>query len=46
MSNTSVGQVYSQIINDVVEAARVDFEEGGVDASVLSELKAVSSAPC
>lgn len=39
MSNSQVGTVYQQIINDVLEASRVDFEEGGVDESVLEELK-------
>lgn len=39
MSNSQVGAVYQQIINDVLEASRVDFEEGGVDESVLEELK-------
>ncbi|KAI1459999.1 transcription factor IIA, alpha/beta subunit [Annulohypoxylon moriforme] len=39
MSNSQVGAVYSQIINDVLEASRVDFEEGGVDETVLEELK-------
>jgi transcription initiation factor TFIIA large subunit len=39
-----VGSVYQQIIKDVVESSRVDFEEGGVDESVLEELAAVSFA--
>ncbi len=42
MSNTQVGQVYQQIIADVVESSRVDFEEGGVDEHVLEELRMVS----
>ena len=42
MSNTSVGGVYQQIIRDVIEASRVDFEEGGVDESVLDEMGRVS----
>ena len=42
MSNQSVGTVYQQIIRDVVESSRVDFEEGGVDESVLDELARVS----
>ena len=41
MSNTQVGAVYQQIIADVVESSRVDFEEGGVDEHVLEELKLV-----
>ncbi|KAG0651972.1 transcription initiation factor IIA large subunit [Hyphodiscus hymeniophilus] len=39
MSNPQVGAVYQQIIADVVESSRVDFEEGGVDEHVLEELK-------
>jgi hypothetical protein len=43
MSNNQVGTVYQQIIQDVVESSRVDFEEGGVDEHVLEELKLVGS---
>lgn len=43
MSNSNVGNVYQQIIRDVVESSRVDFEEGGVDESVLEELSKVRS---
>jgi Transcription factor IIA, alpha/beta subunit len=43
MSNGQVGTVYQQIIQDVVESSRVDFEEGGVDEHVLEELKLVGS---
>ncbi|RKF75512.1 Transcription initiation factor IIA large subunit [Golovinomyces cichoracearum] len=39
MSNTQVGSVYQQIIADVIESSRVDFEEGGVDESVLEALR-------
>ncbi|KAL2756732.1 hypothetical protein ACRALDRAFT_1062416 [Sodiomyces alcalophilus JCM 7366] len=39
MSNHIVGSVYQQVIEDVINASRVDFEEGGVDESVLEELK-------
>lgn len=39
MSNSQVGSVYQQIIADVVESSRVDFEEGGVDENVLEELR-------
>jgi hypothetical protein len=42
MSNPLVGAVYQQIITDVVETSRVDFEEGGVEESVLEELAMVS----
>jgi transcription initiation factor TFIIA large subunit len=44
MSNSQVGQVYQQIIQDVIEASRTDFEEGGIDENVLDELKKVSLA--
>jgi transcription initiation factor TFIIA large subunit len=43
MSNTQVGSVYQQIISDVIDTSRVDFEEGGVDEHVLEELRMVSS---
>ncbi|KUJ08745.1 transcription factor IIA, alpha/beta subunit [Mollisia scopiformis] len=39
MSNTQVGNIYQQIISDVVDTSRVDFEEGGVDEQVLEELR-------
>jgi transcription initiation factor TFIIA large subunit len=42
MSNPNVGNVYHQIIRDVIDTSRVDFEEGGVDESVLDELARVS----
>lgn len=42
MSNSAVGNVYQQIIADVIEASRVDLEENGVDESILDELKQVS----
>ena len=42
MSNAHVGNVYQQIIADVVESSRVDFEEGGVEEGVLEELRLVS----
>jgi len=29
-------------MNDVLESSRIDFEEGGVDESVLNELRQVS----
>ncbi len=41
MSNTQVGNVYQQIISDVIDSSRVDFEEGGVDESVLEHLRMV-----
>lgn len=41
MSNTQVGSIYQQIISDVVESSRVDFEEGGVEEQVLEELRQV-----
>lgn len=39
MSNNVVGNVYQQVIEEVINASRVDFEEGGVDEAVLEELK-------
>ncbi|KAF9875915.1 transcription factor IIA [Colletotrichum karsti] len=39
MSNNAVGNVYDNIITEVINSSRVDFEEGGVDESVLEELK-------
>ncbi|KFY77966.1 hypothetical protein V499_02779 [Pseudogymnoascus sp. VKM F-103] len=44
MSNTTVGAVYQQIIRDVVDSSRVDFEEGGVDESVLDELSRIGES--
>lgn len=41
MSNANVGNIYQQIINEVIEASRVDFEEGGVEESVLDDLRKV-----
>jgi hypothetical protein len=42
MSNSVVGSVYEQIIEDVLSTSRVDFEENGVDEGVLDELRRVS----
>ncbi|KAK9416491.1 putative Transcription factor IIA, alpha/beta subunit [Seiridium unicorne] len=39
MSNSQVGQIYQQIIGDVLDSSRVDLEENGVDESILEELK-------
>ncbi|KAI3395716.1 hypothetical protein diail_939 [Diaporthe ilicicola] len=39
MSNASVGNIYHQIINEVIEASRVDFEDQGVGEEVLEELR-------
>ncbi|KAK2627428.1 hypothetical protein QTJ16_003394 [Diplocarpon rosae] len=39
MSNNQVGNVYAQIIDDVITSSRLDFEEGGVDERVLQELR-------
>jgi hypothetical protein len=41
MSNQAVGAVYKAIIDDVVNSSRVDFEESGVEESVLEELRQV-----
>lgn len=42
MSNSQVGGVYQQIINDVIQSSRVDFEEGAIDEAVLEQLRKVS----
>ncbi|KAF4979072.1 hypothetical protein FZEAL_4657 [Fusarium zealandicum] len=39
MSNQAVGNVYQAIIDEVVNSSRVDFEESGVEESVLEELR-------
>ncbi|RDA92920.1 hypothetical protein CP533_3890 [Ophiocordyceps camponoti-saundersi (nom. inval.)] len=39
MSNSAVGGVYQSIIEEVINSSRVDFEESGVDESVLEELR-------
>ncbi|KAK0657534.1 transcription factor IIA, alpha/beta subunit [Cercophora newfieldiana] len=39
MSNNHVGAVYDHIIQEVINAVRVDFEENGVDDGILEELK-------
>lgn len=41
MSNTAVGNVYQAIIDEVVNSSRVDFEESGIEESVLEELRQV-----
>lgn len=47
MSNSQVGTIYQQIIDDVLDTSRVDLEENGVDESILEELKLVSNpSPC
>lgn len=43
MSNQAVGGVYQTIIEEVVNSSRVDFEENGVEESVLEELRLVSA---
>jgi transcription initiation factor TFIIA large subunit len=44
MSNQAVGNVYQTIIEEVINSSRVDFEENGVEESVLEELRQVSHA--
>ncbi|KAH8179282.1 transcription factor IIA, alpha/beta subunit domain-containing protein [Sarocladium implicatum] len=39
MSNTAVGNVYQTIIDEVINSSRVDFEENGIEESVLDELR-------
>lgn len=43
-SNTisSQGDVYAKIIEGVIEASKVDFEENGVSSITLQEMKQVS----
>lgn len=41
MSNHAVGNVYQAIIEEVINSSRVDFEESGVEDSVLEELRKV-----
>lgn len=36
------GTVYDRVIQEVCEASRVDFEEGGVDQQTLEEMRMVS----
>lgn len=45
MSNQAVGTVYQIIIDEVINTSRVDFEESGVEESVLEELRQVSRCP-
>lgn len=45
MSNNLVGTIYQQIINEVIEASRVDFEDQGVGEDVLDELRMVRFLP-
>lgn len=44
MSNQHVGAVYAQIIEDVIDSSRVDFEEGGIEERILLELQKVSKS--
>lgn len=44
MSNQAVGNVYQTIINEVIDGSRVDFDESGVEESVLEELRQVRTA--
>ncbi|CAG8521048.1 4013_t:CDS:2 [Ambispora gerdemannii] len=41
MSNTAVSAVYNEVIKDVIENVKKDFEEMGVDESILEELRRV-----
>jgi len=42
MSNPAVGAVYENIIDDVIKKSKEDFEESGVDETVLEALREVS----
>ncbi|KAG6014087.1 hypothetical protein E4U43_006944 [Claviceps pusilla] len=44
MSNQAVGTVYQTIIDEVINTSRVDFEESGVEESVLEELRQFRSS--
>lgn len=47
MSNQAVGPLYQTIIEEVIAASRVDFEENGIEENVLEELRQVSRiVPC
>jgi transcription initiation factor TFIIA large subunit len=37
------GTVYHNIINEVINSSRIDFEEAGINVSTLEDLKQVSS---
>jgi hypothetical protein len=39
------GDVYGRVINDVCDASRQDFEEGGVELATLDLLKSVGDYP-
>ncbi|KAK9365117.1 transcription factor IIA, alpha/beta subunit [Lipomyces kononenkoae] len=39
MSNNIVGAIYRDIVEDVINSSRIDFEDSGVDESTLRELK-------
>ena len=45
MTNNDIvlqGELYNKVIQAVVEASQVDFEEGGVDQKALEVLRQVS----
>jgi transcription factor IIA alpha/beta subunit len=44
MSNPAVGAVYDAIIDDVIKKSKDDFDESGVEESVLEALRDVSRA--
>ncbi|KAG9255967.1 transcription factor IIA, alpha/beta subunit [Emericellopsis atlantica] len=39
MSNQAVGNVYQSVIDEVINSSRVDFEESGIEESVLEMLR-------
>jgi transcription initiation factor TFIIA large subunit len=41
MSNTTVGDIYRQVMDKIVQAVQNDFEEGGYAPEVLSDLRQV-----
>lgn len=49
LTGVKQGDVYAKVINDVCDASRQDFEEGGVELATLDLLKSVSKfhrQPC
>ena len=45
MNCNAQGNIYAQIIDRIIDAAKNDFEEGGYDQSTLVDLKEVSRGP-
>ena len=41
MSNSEAGKLYEQIINDVINESRQDFENSGIDEATLQDLRKI-----